>query len=89
MVESASVGAVGFEQSLIGAGRRPLDVDAISRLSLGARTGRTLPRPATRTSQPAEALQVLWIDGPDRSDLDAEEPLGDQQPANVGFGGAE
>lgn len=86
---SRSVGAVGLEQSLIRARRRPLDVDAISRLSLGARTWRALARAATRTSQPAEALQVLWIDGPDRSDLDAEEPLRDQQAANVGFRGAQ
>jgi hypothetical protein len=70
-------------ESAAGSGQDPLAVDPKSPVGLagGPLTGPR--RPSGWTSEALEALQVLGVDRPDRSDLEAIQPLLDQQAADV------
>jgi len=48
----------------------------MSRVLLVDEACRVLTPTTGKTAPPHEAFQVVWVDAPDRSDLDAKGPLG-------------
>jgi hypothetical protein len=73
-----------FQQRIVSPCCSPFMGDVVSYVVLADGADRGRARAARGAAAPHEAFQVLFVDAPYRSHLDAKEPLAGEQPAHVG-----
>lgn len=73
-----------FQQRIVSPRRSSFMGDAVSCVVLADGADSGLARAARRAAASHEALQVLRVDAPYRTNLDAKESLAGEQPAHIG-----